>query len=236
MSGTTKSGPARLDRSGINRIIQVLTTLLIFGVVLFACAGRLDWREAWAFLVLYLLGIVANGLWTLRHNPEVINERGRLGRSAKSWDKLIVMIYTLLLLGTFVVAGLDARYGWSSVPLAAKLVGAIAFILSLAVVFWVMTANAFLSTVVRIQDERGHYVATTGPYGYVRHPMYAGMFLTFWGVPLLLGSWWALVPGSLNALVFVIRTALEDRALQVELPGYTDYVRKVRRRLIPGVW
>jgi len=99
-----------------------------------------------------------------------------------------------------------------------------------------MTANAFLSTVVRIQAERGHYVVTTGPYAYVRHPMYAGMVLTFWGVPLLLGSWWALLPGSLNALLFVIRTALEDRTLQAELPGYADYVRKVRRRLVPGVW
>jgi protein-S-isoprenylcysteine O-methyltransferase Ste14 len=236
MSSATEGRPGRLDRSGVNRIIQVLVALLVFGVVLFACAGRLDWWEAWAFLTLYLAGILANGLWTLRHDPEVINVRGRIGRDAKSWDKVIGVIYTVLLLGMMVVAGLDARRGWSSVPAAAKLLGAIGFMLSLALVFWVMTANTFLSTIVRIQGERGHYVVTTGPYRYVRHPMYAGLLLTFWGIPLLLGSWWALVPGLLNAILFVVRTALEDRTLQAELPGYPEYAQKVRNRLIPGVW
>ena len=227
---------ARLDRSGIRRIFQVVGFLLVFAALLFLLAGHLDWWEAWAYLGIYLLSLTANGLWTLRHDPGVINERGRIAANVKSWDKVIAVIYLVLLVGTLFVAGLDERFGWSSAPLWVEVVGAAGFILSLALVFWVMTANTFLSSYVRIQDDRGHTTVTRGPYRFVRHPMYAGMLFMFWGTPLLLGSWWALVPAVLNAILFVVRTALEDRTLQAELVGYKDYAQKVRYRLIPGVW
>ena len=226
----------KLDRSGINRIVQVLGFLVVFGAILFSIAGRLDWWEAWIFLTIYLIGILANGIWTIRHNPEMINERGRMGKNAKSWDKVIGVFYTIFLVGIIVVAGLDARFAWSSAPLWVKILGGIGFSLSLALTFWVMTANTFLSTFVRIQDDRGHYTVTRGPYRFVRHPMYVGILFMSWGIPLLLGSWWAVIPGALIMVLFVIRTALEDRTLQAELPGYQDYVQKVRYRLIPGVW
>jgi protein-S-isoprenylcysteine O-methyltransferase Ste14 len=236
MSDVKINPPARLDRSGINRIIQVVGTLLVFGAILFGLAGRLDWAEAWAFLVIYLLGILANGLWTLRHNPELINERGRIGKNAKSWDKVIGVFYTLFLVAIMVLSGLDARFAWSAAPLWVKILGGIAFIVSLALTFWAMTANTFLTTLVRIQDERGHTTVTGGPYRFVRHPMYAGILFMSWGMPLLLGSWWALVPGVLIIALFVVRTSLEDRTLQEELVGYKDYAQKVRYRLIPGIW
>jgi len=236
MSDTRIDPQAKLDRSGISRIATVLGMLVVFGVILFAFAGRLDWPEAWVFLALYLAGILANGLWSLRHNPEVINERGRIGANAKSWDKVIGVFYTLFLLGTFVVAGLDARFTWSDAPLWVKILGGIGFALSLALTFWVMATNTFLSTFVRIQDERGHTTVTSGPYRFVRHPMYAGILLMSWGMPLLLGSWWALIPGVLNIVLFFIRTSLEDKTLQEELPGYKEYVEKVRYRLVPGIW
>ena len=228
--------PAKLDRSGVNRIFQVLGFLLVMAAFLFGCAGRLDWWEAWALLAIYGLGIAANATWTLRHDPGVINERGRVAPNAKTWDKIIGLVYTVFLLGTYLVAGLDARFSWSTVPLAAKLVGGAGVTFSMALVFWVMTANTFLSSFVRIQDDRGHTTVTTGPYRYVRHPMYAGMFFYFLGTPLLLGSWWALVPSVLNVITFIIRTALEDRTLQAELPGYAEYAQRVRHRLVPGVW
>jgi protein-S-isoprenylcysteine O-methyltransferase Ste14 len=236
MSDTRINPPAKLDRSGIIRIVTVLGMLAVISVILFALAGRLDWWEAWIFLAIYLAGILANGLWSLSHNPEVINERGRIGPNAKSWDKAIGVFYTLFLFSTFVVAGLDARFAWSAAPLWVKILGGIGFVLSLALTFWVMAFNTFLSTFVRIQDERGHSTVTGGPYRFVRHPMYAGILLMSWGMPLLLGSWWALIPGVLNIVLFFIRTALEDKTLQAELPGYTDYVQQVHYRLIPGVW
>jgi protein-S-isoprenylcysteine O-methyltransferase Ste14 len=132
---------------------------------------------------------------------------------------------------------LDAgRLGWSTMPIAVQIVGYIAFVLSMAVTFWAMATNPFLSTIVRIQDDRGQYVVTTGPYRYVRHPMYAMMFLMWPGTALLLGSWWALLPAVVIVIIFVIRTALEDRTLQAELPGYVDYTQHTRYRLVPGVW
>ncbi len=236
MSAIQTNRPAKLDRSGVGRIVTVLGMLLVIGVLLFGIAGRLYWPEAWIFLVLYLAGILANGLWSLRRNPEVINERGRIGTNAKSWDKVIGVFYTVFLFGTFILAGLDARNAWSAAPLWVEWLGGVLFALSLALTFWVMTANTFLSTFVRIQDERGHTAVTGGPYRFVRHPMYAGILLLSLGMPLLLGSWWALIPGVLNIALFFVRTSLEDRTLQAELPGYKEYVEEVHFRLIPGIW
>jgi protein-S-isoprenylcysteine O-methyltransferase Ste14 len=236
MSDTIKTPTGKLDNSGINRIVTVLGTMVVFGAILFSLAGRLDWWEAWVFIALYLSGILANGLWSLRHNPEVINERGRIGKNAKAWDKVIGALYALFLLGTFVLAGLDTRFAWSAAPLWVKILGGLGFVVSLFITFWAMQANTFLSTFVRIQNERGHTTVSGGPYHFVRHPMYVGILFMSIGIPLLLGSWWALIPGVLNIILFFIRTALEDRTLQTELPGYVEYSRKVRFRLIPGIW
>ncbi len=236
MSNAGIKSQSGLDRSGINRIILVLGTVLVYGALLFGLAGRLDWWEAWVFLAIYLGGITANGLWSLRHNPEMLNERGRIGKNAKTWDKVIGIVYMILLIAIYGIAGLDARFGWSAEPLWVKIVGGIGFALSMGMTFWVMTANTFLSTFVRIQDDRGHTTVTGGPYRFVRHPMYAGVLIMSWAMPLLLGSWWAVIPGLLNMGLFFVRTSLEDRTLQAELPGYKEYAARVRFRLIPGVW
>ncbi len=226
----------KLDRAGVGRIFTVLGSLVLFGAILFVAAGHLDWWEAWIYLAIYLVGISFNGLWSLRHNPEMLNERGRMGANAKSWDKIIGLIYMVLLFAIYILAGLDRRFGWSMMPLWVKVLGGIALALSLALTFWVMTANTFLSTFVRIQEERGHTTVSSGPYRFVRHPMYAGILLMSVGMPLLLGSWAALIPGVVNILLFVVRTALEDKTLQAELPGYPEYVQKVKYRLVPGIW
>src|SRR5512139_3760117 len=226
----------RLERSGINRIIQVLVSVPVMGLVLFLSAGRLDWPAAWIFLGLYVLVILTLGVWAIRRNPEVVNERGKM-QNIKSWDKTLMTIYTVMLFVLFAVAGLDAgRFGWSAMPIALQVVGFVALIFAMAVTYWAMATNPFLSTIVRIQDDRGHYVVTSGPYRYVRHPMYAMMFCMWPGIALELGSWWALLPAAVIVIVFVIRTALEDRTLQAELPGYTAYAQRVRYRLVPGVW
>ncbi len=226
----------KLDQSGISRIMQIFAWVIFIAIILFISAGRWDWQKAWLFLIIYQVGVITSAMVAFRLNPEVINERGRIAKDTKSWDKIIVSIYTILSVVTFVIAGLDERYHWSYVPLWLIIAGCIGLVLGLLLTIWVMTSNAFLSTTVHIQKERGHKVATTGPYHFVRHPMYAGSLLMFWAIPMILGSWMALIPSAANAILFVVRTYLEDKTLQVELPGYADYAQRTRFRLIPGIW
>lgn len=233
----TNARQPALDRSGISRLVQVFGSMVIMGIVLFLTAGRLDWIAAWVYIALNLLIVATVGLYVARRNPDLINERGRIGQSAKSWDKVVMILYTVMLFVLLVVAGLDAvRFGWTTMHVAVQAIGVIGLCLSMGITYWAMLSNPFLSTVVRIQDDRGHRVATTGPYRFVRHPMYVGVILLWLSTALILGSWWALVPGAIIAVIIVIRTALEDRMLQAELPGYADYAKRVRQRLMPGVW
>ncbi len=226
-----------LDRSGINRLIQVFGSMAVMGVVLFLAAGRLDWTAAWVYLVLNVLIVATIGLYVARRNPDLINERGRIGQSAENWDKVLMSFYTLMLFVLLVVAGLDAvRFGWTIMHVAVQAIGVVGLFLSMGITYWAMLSNPFLSTVVRIQDDRGHQVATTGPYRLVRHPMYVGVILLWLSTALILGSWWALVPALIIAVIFIARTALEDRMLQAELPGYAEYAQRVRYRLLPGAW
>ncbi|HUV93795.1 MAG TPA: isoprenylcysteine carboxylmethyltransferase family protein [Anaerolineae bacterium] len=238
MSDTQSSDRApSLDRSGVKRIVQVLATGILLGVVLFASAGRLDWPMAWVYVGLYFVGVLANGIVLGRRSPELINERGRGLRGTKSWDKVWVAISAPLPLIMLAVAGLDAgRFGWSLMPLPLAVAGLVTLVLAYAIFAWAMAANAYFSTTVRIQEDRGHRVVSSGPYRFVRHPGYVGMVLMYLGAPVMLGSWWALIPGGLNGVAFIVRTALEDRTLQRELPGYSDYAGRVRYRLLPGIW
>jgi protein-S-isoprenylcysteine O-methyltransferase Ste14 len=173
----------------------------------------------------------------LRYSPETIAERARVG-GMRGWDKLIgglwaVMYFLLVLL----VAGLDARFGWSRpVALALQLAGTVASMLGFALFSWAMVSNAYFSTIVRIQKERGHAVCTTGPYRFVRHPGYVGAILQSLGLPLMLGSLWSLIPGGVAGLLIVARTVLEEWTLLDELDGYQEYARQVRYRLLPGLW
>jgi protein-S-isoprenylcysteine O-methyltransferase Ste14 len=228
--------PAGLNRSGIGRLIQIAIFVLLIGAILFGAAGRLDWWGAWALILGFAFFMALAAVWTLRHNLDLLNERGQIAENTKAWDKVLLTLYTLLLLGTLAIAGLDVRFRWSVMPPALQAVGGAGLLLAAGLVYWAATSNAYLSAVVRIQTDRGQQVVTTGPYRYVRHPMYSAMFFFFWGIPLLLGSWWALIPSTLNVVVFIVRTVLEDKTLQAELPGYAEYAQSVRYRLVPGLW
>jgi protein-S-isoprenylcysteine O-methyltransferase Ste14 len=239
MSNPVSSQPGQkpsLERSGIRRIVQVLVSILLIGVLLFLSAGRLDWLWGWLFLAGWLLLILPSAVVMSRF-PDLINERGRRAENIKGWDKVLMGIYSLLLFATPVVAGLDAvRFGWSAMPLALHVIGVVFSIPAMIMPLWAMSANAYLSTMVRIQDDRGQQVVTTGPYRYVRHPMYVGTVFFGLCIPLFLGSWWAFIPCGLIVVIFIIRTALEDRTLREELPGYAEYAQRVRYRLLPGIW
>ncbi len=211
--------------------------LLVMGVALFWSAGRVDWWPAWAALAVMAAWITATAIVIIRSNPALLAERLGPRKGAKPWDTAIMSLLGLIQLGRYIVAGLDQRYGWTGgLPAAAQIAALALCVLGYALVVWATASNTFFSQIVRIQSERGHAVATGGPYHYVRHPAYAGAILYELAVPVLLASWPALIASGLNVLLLILRTALEDRTLQAELAGYADYARQVRYRLLPGIW
>jgi protein-S-isoprenylcysteine O-methyltransferase Ste14 len=215
-----------------------LATLLAFvAALLFLPAGRWNWPEAWAILMTYGVFHVLCSVWWLWKDPAQLRERSRIAANVKTWDKVIVMAYWPCRLLTLVIAGLDAgRFRWSSVPMPVEALGWLGQAVAASVILWAGAANTYLSRFARIQDDRGHTVVTSGPYAYVRHPMYAGTIVLFLCIPLALGSWRALLPGAANAVLMVIRARQEDRMLRDELEGYEVYAHRVRYRLLPGVW
>ncbi len=223
--------------SPLRTFLRVLFGATLVLALTFGPAGTFAWPEAWALIASYGSFLVLVLAWLKRTRPGLMAERATRHQDAKGWDRLLLGFYTLAMIGLLVVAGLDAvRYGWSRVPLAVELAGFGGLIPSAALITWALTHNAFASEVVRIQRERGHQVCSSGPYAHVRHPMYTGVIFLVPGLPLSLGSYYALVPAVVVVVLFVTRTILEDRTLLRELPGYEAYARSVRHRLIPGIW
>lgn len=210
---------------------------VIAAIALFWSAGRVDWWAGWVLVVLLGFWAAATGVVILRTNPDLLAERLSPRQGVKKWDMVLMGMIGVLTLARLVIAGLDQRYGWTgSFPLAGQVLALVISVLGYGLVLWSTAANAYFSQTVRIQEERGHKVAMGGPYRFIRHPAYAGTILFELSAPILLASWWALIPGGLNALLFILRTTLEDRTLQKELDGYPDYARQVRFRLLPGIW
>jgi protein-S-isoprenylcysteine O-methyltransferase Ste14 len=218
-------------------LLQLFLLLaLLLGLLLLA-AGRPYWIQAWAFSLAFFGFLLFYGIWTLLHDPAQLEERSKMGRNVRSWDKVIMSLYSVLLFLLLILSGLDGgRFRWAPVPLLVQALGWVAVILAGGLVFWVTSVNTFLSRYSRLQDERGQQTVTRGPYRWIRHPMYLGVIVLMLGIPLVLGSYWALVPGGLIGILFVLRTALEDKFLQADLPGYKEYIKRVRYRLIPGIW
>jgi len=221
----------------LKRIGTVAIFFALIAAILFLAAGRLNWTWAWVYLGICLVSVLINGTITLRTSPETIAERGEL-KMTRKWDKVVSGLYGLgMYFALPLVAGLDVRFGWSrDLSVAWHVAGAVLLAVGLELSAWAMIANAYFSTAVRIQSDRGHTVCSTGPYRFVRHPGYVGFILQSISVPFLLGSLWALIPGITATVLMIIRTSLEDRTLQAELPGYQDYVQKVRYRLVLGIW
>ena len=211
--------------------------IVVMGVALFWSAGRIDWWPAWAAIAVWVVFYTAMDIIIFCFNPDLMVERLAPPKGAKSWDKTIMSIFRLMTLVRYILAGLDQRYGWTGdFPLAVQLAALTVCVLSYALLAWALASNAFFSQIFRIQSERGHTVATDGPYRYVRHPAYVGMILFELALSILLASWWALLASGLCAILLILRTALEDRTLQAELTGYVEYARQVRYRLLPGIW
>jgi protein-S-isoprenylcysteine O-methyltransferase Ste14 len=219
--------------SSIN-IVSGIAYLGILAALMFGSAGRFDLPFFWAYIgVNVLLGLTGS----FAVDPGLTQERWHpAARNREFW--LMVFVGGPLYVGHLVVAGLDAgRFHWShgfNVPI--QLAATAAFAAGWALVTWAAVVNRFFSPVVRVQEERGHHLITSGPYRYLRHPGYTGSIVGFLSGPVLLGSWWALVPAVPLALFIVKRTIAEDRFLHAELAGYAEFAARVRCRLIPGIW
>lgn len=227
-------------RQGVIKwIAQAAVGIVGYATVLFLSAGTLHWFWGWAFVIVLGLSLIAHPLILLPINPELLAERqkGTRDEGVKAWDKRITMLSGVLMFLSWIVAGLDYRWGWSPpLPLAVHLAGLLFVVLGYGLFLWAMASNAFFSEGVRIQTERGHTVASGGPYAVVRHPGYVGVIVAHLATPFLLGSLWALIPSVLLAALFVLRTSLEDKTLTAELPGYAAYTQETRYRLLPGIW
>lgn len=206
------------------------------GVLLFS-SGHLDYWQGWVYLLVNLVFIALTAL-VLRDELGLVAERLRPGRGMKWWDKGYFLISTPLYAAAIVVAGIDAgRFHWGPKPAMALYVASLVLYISGQGLFlWAKKVNRYFSSVVRIQTDRGQTVCREGPYRFCRHPGYLGGLLFGLSTPIILGSYWALVPQALAAVLLVGRTFLEDRMLKRDLLWYAEYTRAVRSRLLPGVW
>ena len=229
--------PNRLTKSGRRHLLGIPLLLIQYGVLMFGAAGRLNWTRGWIALGLWMFGLGLTFLIAGRSSAGVLNERGRPKPAAKGWDRVMVGIYGLFGLISLLVASLDAgRFGWSRLPLWLAILSGVLVLGGQLLNGWAMSANPYFSTLVYVQKDRGHQAVSTGPYRFVRHPGYAGSSLSSVGIPLMLGSWWGLLPALLAIATLVVRITLEERVLREELPGYTSYTQRIRWRLVPGIW
>jgi protein-S-isoprenylcysteine O-methyltransferase Ste14 len=219
-------------------LLQNTIFVVALGALLFASAGTLHWPAAWVFLVTSAILGPACGLWLAKTDPALLAERMRPTFQADqpAADKKFMLTFALVALIWLVAIGLDRRAQASDVPLVLQALGLAMYLLSNAFIMWVFRENSFAAPVVKVQAARQHRVIASGPYAFVRHPMYSGIMLFFVGVPLLLGSWWGVAIAPAFAVLFAIRARIEERALVEGLPDYADYAERVRYRLVPGVW
>lgn len=223
----------------VRLVVQTVVWLTFTGILLFVAAGTVKWPAAWFFLAEEGALAFAVGVWLARHDPALLRERLApiVQREQKRWDKALMLVLFIGWYAWFVFMGLDSvRFGWSTVPMWARVLGAILIALSIFIAWLTFRENSFAAPVVKMQQNRRQRVISSGPYRYVRHPMYAGAIFFFFGTPLLLGSLWGLAFTPLLIAALAVRAVNEERMLVAELDGYADYAARVRSRLVPLVW
>ncbi|MGA2401612.1 MAG: isoprenylcysteine carboxylmethyltransferase family protein [Syntrophobacteraceae bacterium] len=217
-------------------LLQIIT-FPVMALVLFVPAGTGAWFAGWVYLVLFAAFSITVTLWLLRHNPGLIEERMGFKPNQKTWDKMFMVALYVVFLVWLVLMPLDAvRFHWSRMAAWLQMVGAVVLLFSFYVFYLTFRENPYLSAAVRIQEDRGQTVVSTGPYRHVRHPMYTGGFLYFLGTALLLGSWYGVFFEPIFAGMIAVRAVLEERLLREQLKGYDAYMAQVKYRFIPHVW
>jgi protein-S-isoprenylcysteine O-methyltransferase Ste14 len=222
----------------LKTLVGILASLLLIAVLVFAGAGRLNWKLGWLFVVVWGLLKFVFILLLRWHDPTLLVERATRHKNTQPYDRVIVPVYFVFSFGTILVAGLDGgRFRWSGeMPIALIIISYVIYLFGNWLASWAVSANPFFSSESRLQVERDQKVTRQGPYRFVRHPAYLAMVILWPVTGLLLESWYAVIPGLLAALMMFIRTVYEDRMLHAELPGYDAYTQQVRFRLFPGVW
>ncbi len=224
----------------INRRRLILRTILalpILPICLFVPAGTVAWFRGWLFFVVMLGMMFPIYRYLRRVNPEVITARISHHEGTKRWDRVLMAFFYPSIMAIPIMAALDdGRFHWLPVPWWVCGIGYLFLLAGMLGATWAESVNKFFERTVRIQTDRGHRVIDTGPYAIIRHPGYLSAYLIFVGMSLALGSVWALIPAFVSCVVLVVRTVLEDRMLQEELPGYREYAQRIRFRLLPGIW
>lgn len=220
--------------------VATIVVYLIIPLILFICAGDPGWWQAWVFSLLIFTAGIGGRILAERRHPGLLAERQSRAKfnEAKDWDKVLSPLMSFSVgFPQVIVAGLDHRFGWSHVlPLWLNFLGLFLIAIGYGFAVWALVENRFFSGVVRIQTDREHKVCDSGPYKILRHPGYAGNILALPGIVFALSSLWTIIPAAAALVIVVIRTALEDRTLQEELPGYREYTQRVRYRLFPGIY
>jgi len=223
-----------MTKNAKRRIIQVIATQFILFLILFISAGTIKWIWPWLFLMLsIILGVINFFIIP----SDVVEERGRKKENVKKWDKILTSLNILPTILLYTCCGLDYRFNWTgSLPVVINISGFILTFTGSMLFSWSMVSNKFFSTLVRIQNDRQHKVAESGPYKFIRHPGYIGYILMSVGTPMAIGTLWGLIFSCITTFLLIIRTSLEDSTLKQELPGYAEYTVKVKYRLLPYIW
>ncbi len=238
MSHQDRSEQAGRVRGVVRWVITSIIFLILIAASLFLSAGTQDWRMAWVYLGLAAVIQLLDALVLIPLSPDLLAERSRYQNGAKKWDQVLSRLMAIIgPITIWILSGLDYRSSWSPRILVWLVIISAGFVFSGGLLsLWAMASNKFFIGMVRIQKERGHFVITSGPYQYLRHPGYLGGLLYIYFTPIMLGSVWALIPAVLTCGVVFLRTYLEDAALKEELAGYRDYAHAVHHRLLPGIW
>lgn len=231
---------AETKKPGLSYWILLILTYLLIPAILFLCAWDLRWWQGWVYtLLIFLAGVLGRSLAEKRH-PGLMRERrnSESNEGVKPWDKVSAPLMAFSIgFPLVIVVGLDHKNGWTAAfPTWLVLLGFVLIAGGYFFADWALLENRNFSGTVRIQSDRGHQVCDTGPYRFVRHPGYLGNLVPLAGIVLALGSLWTIIPAAFAAVVILVRTALEDRTLRAELPGYAEYAARVRWRLLPGLW
>lgn len=222
-----------LNKKAIAGLLRLVPTL---AVLLFVPVWTFDYWQAWVFLAVFFVAILAITLYLIKKDPKLLGRRVKAGPWAEKEksQKIIQVLATIAFIVVLVFPAFDHRFSWSPVPPYAAVAGDVLVVLGLLIVFLVFKENTYTAGVITV--EAGQKVISTGPYARVRHPMYAGALVMLLGVPLALGSWWGLLTFIPITIVIVWRLLEEEKFLLENLPGYSEYRNGVRYRLVPYIW
>ena len=217
----------------LSALIKFFCGVVLVGLLIFLPAGTIFYANGWLFMGLLFAPMLAAGILMLCKSPDLLEKRLD-GKEKQGKQKSVVALSGLMFIGGFAVAGLDYRFGWSQMPQWVVLTGAALFLAAYGIYAEVMRENAYLSRTIKVEENQK--VVDTGLYGLVRHPMYMATLLLFLMIPLVLGSWYALIVFAFYPAIIILRLKEEEQLLSRELPGYEEYKKKVKHRLIPFIW